>query len=568
MKEMKEKDDKKTSKALVPILIGAITLAIGCVVTVLLFFNNPQKRMETKLNQAEQFLNEQKYEQAILTYQEIISENADCEEAYTGITEVYKTQAANSLTVEEAMNIYKEAENNIENFQYSEADLEVLALVASGDIKNAYVVLDFMDALKEEDSEVLIPKEVYINLAVQYMEEVGGKSVYSKYSEKVYAMDQDNLYGIYYGCIADYMEYEGGKINPFQDIDAQYPLSEAMRIMGAQGSNHCTVKYDINILADGEQKDARICAFVYNEHGDEVYASWVGNIVYQDDAYDVYYTYDERGKVLSMDAAGYTWGGGDHETLEAKYSYRENGQLEKVMVNGSVYQEYRYDESDRVVYAYDNSSYQGAKTWYTYHEAEGYVDCRTEYIPIDWDDDGIYIERLDYCEEFVNKTVLEDGTEINVMMDYPGQWYTMKVPYGSVNITLPDGSRLSGMAAPMDGTFQIEATEGNGASSNAIVPQLAGDKYVISVCDAEGTLLSVYTFIYDEYGLLQKWCEETVVDMTKGENSSKITEVCYLSQPVEEENAIVRIEMYNFSNSPDKMNVRFGETCEIIYFRK
>lgn len=558
MKEMKEKDDKKTSKALVPILIGAITLAIGCVVTVLLFFNNPQKRMETKLNQAEQFLNEQKYEQAILTYQEIISENADCEEAYTGITEVYKTQAANSLTVEEAMNIYKEAENNIENFQYSEADLEVLALVASGDIKNAYVVLDFMDALKEEDSEVLIPKEVYINLAVQYMEEVGGKSVYSKYSEKVYAMDQDNLYGIYYGCIADYMEYEGGKINPFQDIDAQYPLSEAMRIMGAQESNHCTVKYDINILADGEQKDARICAFVYNEHGDEVYASWVGNIVYQDDAYDVYYTYDERGKVLSMDAAGYTWGGGDHETLEAKYSYRENGQLEKVMVNGSVYQEYRYDESDRVVYAYDNSSHEGAKTWYTYHEAEGYVDCRTEYIPIDWDDDGVYEERLYHCGAIVQNTVLEDGTEINVVADKPSST-------GEVIIILPDGNRLNMWSAPVDGIFTVEHTEGEFVSQNAIAPGYAGDTYVVSVSDATGKLLYVYTYEYDEYGLLSKYRLE---EATANGELRLYGELCYLTEVAEDEQYILRVEMQNYSNSPDKMNVRFGETCEIIYFKE
>lgn len=46
LKEMKERDGKKTSKALIPIIIGASVLVIGCVVAVLLIFNNPQNCLE------------------------------------------------------------------------------------------------------------------------------------------------------------------------------------------------------------------------------------------------------------------------------------------------------------------------------------------------------------------------------------------------------------------------------------------------------------------------------------------------------------------------------------------
>lgn len=563
MKEMKEKNNKKTSKALIPIIIGAGVLVIGCVVAGLLIFNNPQNRLEAKLNQAETLLSEKKYEQAIMAYQEIISENVDCEAAYVGVIEVYRAQAASTSSVEEAMACYAKAESEVAGFQYTEADLLILTEVASGDIQNAYVVLDFMDTLKEENPESVIPEEAYVDLAVQYLiredEELAyDKTVYETYSEKIYEMDPDNLYGLYYGCIAHYIDIDETRINPIKDIDVQYPMSEAINIMGVVGSAHCSVQYGIDMIANGEQKDSVMCGFVYNEHGDEVYASWVGNIVYQDDVHDVYYTYDESGRVLSIDAAGYTWGGGDNETLEVRYTYRENGQLDKVIVNGSLYQEYRYDESDRIVYKYDNSFYEAAKTSYTYHEEEGYVDCRTEYIPIDWDDDGVYEEKLYHCGKVVQNTVMEDGTQINVIADNPS-------PTGEAIIIMPDGNRLNMWSdVPVDGTFAVEHTEGEVVSPNAIAPGYAGDTYIVSVSDATGKLLHVYTYTYDEYGLLQRYRREGA---TENGELRLDWELCYLTEVAEDESYIIRVEMYNYGGVGNALSASFGQTCEIIYFK-
>lgn len=558
MKEMKEKNNKKTSKALIPIIIGAGVLVIGCVVAVLLIFSNPQNRLEAKLDQAEKLLSEQKYEEALLAYREIASENVDCEAAYAGVSEVYRAQAANASTVEEAMGCFAKEESEVTGFQYTEADLLILTEVASKDIQNANVVLDFMDTLKEENPEITIPQEAYISLAVQYMDEAGDASVYEKYSQKIYEMDPTNPYAIYYACVCWYMDVEGVELDLLEMVDCEYHLSNAMNIMGTVGSTHCSVRHYINDIAKGREKEAILEGFVYNEHGDDMYATWVGNIVYQDDAHDVYYTYDERGEVLTIDAAGYTWGGGDNETLEVRYTYRENGQPENVMVNGSLYQEYRYDESDRIVYKYDNSFYEAAKTSYTYHDAEGYVDCRTEYIPIDWDDDGVYEEKMHHCGAIVQNTVLEDGTKINVVADVPS-------PMGELIVVMPDGNRLNmWMEVPVDGTFAVEHTEGEFVSPKAIAPGYAGDTYTVTVSDAKGRVKQVYTYIYDEYGLLQQYRIE--VPTESGELRLE-QGLCYLTEVSEDESYIIRVEMYYYNGVGNKLGASFGEICEIIYFK-
>lgn len=84
-----------------------------------------------------------------MAYREIASENVDCEAAYAGVSEVYRAQAANASTVEEAMGCFAKEESEVAGFQYDEADLLILTEVASKDIQNANVVLDFMDTLDE-----------------------------------------------------------------------------------------------------------------------------------------------------------------------------------------------------------------------------------------------------------------------------------------------------------------------------------------------------------------------------------------------------------------------------------
>ena len=98
-------EQKKTIKNKMIIIIFGLVIAmcIFVITSVFVFGENRGKKLEERLDLAEEYLSEQECEKAILAYEEIIEIDPKCEDAYLGLADVY-------IAIEE----YEEAKDVLE----------------------------------------------------------------------------------------------------------------------------------------------------------------------------------------------------------------------------------------------------------------------------------------------------------------------------------------------------------------------------------------------------------------------------------------------------------------------
>lgn len=102
---------EKQNKKIIIVVISVVLLATAIFVEIIVIQAAPENKVNRKLKLAQKYLNEMNYEQAVITYIEIITINPKCETAYLAAANIYmKTQRE-----DKAMEILEQARQNIDS---------------------------------------------------------------------------------------------------------------------------------------------------------------------------------------------------------------------------------------------------------------------------------------------------------------------------------------------------------------------------------------------------------------------------------------------------------------------
>ena len=82
-----EKQNRKRNKIIIPVIAGVIFIIIVAILVG--FFNSPKQRINRKLDLGERFLNEGRYEEAVLCYLDVIDIDSKETKAYLGAAKAY-----------------------------------------------------------------------------------------------------------------------------------------------------------------------------------------------------------------------------------------------------------------------------------------------------------------------------------------------------------------------------------------------------------------------------------------------------------------------------------------------
>lgn len=92
-------------------IIGAVIVMLIAAAGGVVFFTNTSGSIETRLSDAEEFLDNGDYGSAIAIFNEIISEDASCANAYAGLSEAYYAEGM----TDKALEILEEGAENTDN---------------------------------------------------------------------------------------------------------------------------------------------------------------------------------------------------------------------------------------------------------------------------------------------------------------------------------------------------------------------------------------------------------------------------------------------------------------------
>ena len=84
------KSNKKDKKIVVALVAAAIVLFCTLIGVIVVYGNNPERKLEKQLELAQRYLEDLDYEQAIATYEAALEIDPKCVDAYIGLAEVYE----------------------------------------------------------------------------------------------------------------------------------------------------------------------------------------------------------------------------------------------------------------------------------------------------------------------------------------------------------------------------------------------------------------------------------------------------------------------------------------------